>query len=453
MTKVSGGRLQALADAIGDDRATIFGYQAAPSLIVARIAAHQQDDDTLGGRVAELGGIGSLRAAADDLEFWFSHAYLLNADGTPFQRPVGRDPHPVLADWMPEGNCIRQKIYSYVDAFHLSSEVPGIHRSGGLPISDRWKDELAEALDRRLPIEALDRRLPITGAPKAADFDLAHRYGTQIAIASSDPLLAPRWTMSGMKSLQHCCRALIEDAAARIGVVLSHIPHFLDRAVGRGEGDLLAQLRAATAGSDLPEPRVLGTHVHCAHTSRHEGRWRLTHFNSETTVVIPDDLLGEEVLVMGGNVGGTTIDYHDHKRHVARLAKRAARARSGGLSISPVLERCMERDGVDRRKLLDQLKEGVTSPRTLGFARDVKKIVPKNGAIDIHLELTKGVFLRRDAVHVLRTTMPDAVIDALVTGPLAKLVDHPMLPPATITKITLARTGSLIARTDLVHPT
>lgn len=87
--------------------------------------------------------------------------------------------------------------------------------------------------------------------------------------------------------------------------------------------------------------------------------------------------------------------------------------------------------------------------RSLGFKRDVTKVVVRNGVIDCHIKLSTKAHYRAGSVHALRTDLPDLVKDVLVGGPLSRLVDHPVLEGATITKLTSARTGSLIARTDL----
>lgn len=444
-----------LENAIGPTPDTTLGYLASPGAIVAALVAAtapSQDPDGFAQHVDKLGGVEALRETAAVLETWMRAELgrgVLAMDGV-VDRDVleGQDLLKGLS--LRDNHITKDWVHNGTRLIHLSGEIPGVHAPGTLGPSDAWRTKLAEAIARRVG------RVPV---PTADDLSMVTvSYQRRLGIRSNDPLLSDIWTLASHPEMEHAPPLVIEGAAAKIAMVQARVHlegHRLRERMNHWERRIEGTMRAALGETGLPEPTVIGTTIDCVHFNWTENRAKpgegsldIGHFNVTLRATMPNDMLKQETVEMPGNLH-TRLDLFDDKRHVSRLRKRGATARSGGVRFSPVLKRCMERDGVDGDALLKALSEGTTGPAKLGFGRDVRKILVRAGIVDVHLELAPRVTMRAGSVHMPGMDLADTLIDQLVDQPLAKLVDHPMVPATTITRMTRARTGSLIARTSL----
>lgn len=450
-------RLTAAIDAAaGTLPDAMLGFLVRPSAIVAHmiVALADRTKTTLDDQIVEHGGIEGLAAAAGLVEEWIDRqtAYRRLAAST---GPVRAELPPLFKEFTLHGGGIRLGYMpDQKTILHLSAEIEGAHIDRPTP-TDAWRRRMADALAELLPPEA---------RPGFDDLE-GDAATNRVLVRSSHPLFAERWWVSGLGVPEHMPAAFIEADALRIATAIAAV-HGLDGfgathvapIVEWGERRLEADLRQALGPVDGAVVRVGSTKITVAYLQSEWGhlaagrdraqRLALSHFNATSTVTIPGHDLKPETFETGCNVV-RGLEYHDVRRHEMRLRERGDAIRAGGMTMSPVLARLAKRDGVDRDALIGMI-DGSTGNvskadmRRLGFAKDVAKIVAKNGRIDCHLDLAKGAAYRAGKVHVLRTALPDVVREALQDGPLARLVDHPMLKGATITRTTCARTGSLI---------
>jgi hypothetical protein len=429
----------------------VMGYLARPSEIVARMAASlaagdKQED--LEAKVEELGGMDALATAARQIDRWMGSQtgfVRLSED-----RPDAWDPaaDTLFDEFNMDVNVVRQgKLPTRKAIAHLSAEARGVHGERPAP-TGVWKGRL---------VDMLSTILPPKWAPGPDDVALSD--GGRVVVRGTSPLLADWWEVYGLGDLEHCPDALIMGAARAIALVLNEVHgplgSRLETTVRYGHQELRHRyLNALGSGTDasvvVDDLRLKAAHVHF-----NGGRPSISHFNASSRVTIPSHTLDAHTFRLDCNVmPGRKLEYHDERRHELRLRERGDALRSGGLRATRVLDRLMGRDGVklgDMRGLFDQETGAMTTSdmRGLGFKRDVTKVTVRNGVIDCHIKLSPKAHYRTGSVHALRTDLPDLVKDVLVGGPLSRLVDHPVLAGATITRLTSARTGSLIARTDL----
>lgn len=450
---------RSLETALGMTPGRTFGYLASPAAIVAALveALAARASRTVEHQVSDLGGIETLRSTCGVLDAWIRYEIGRTALGTGGQ--IDRrmfEGHELLTGLRFRDNVIQKgHILNTTGLIELSAVLPGIHVPGTLPVSSVWRRKLADAVSRLLD-----------GIPAPGPDDILITQGSysgdeRVGIRSNHPMLADVWTMQSTPRLEHAPDALIEAAAARIAMVLRrvHTDSCHSARVADQERRIEAELRAALGETASKGPVVTGTRIHCVHFEVPPPRDgcahaddayvpMIGHCNVTTRAILPNDLLVEEEVVLSGNLHHR-LELFDLQRQILRLRKRGETMREGGIRFSPVLKRCMERDGVHGDDLVEALGKGVTGPARLGFGRDVKKVLVRAGVVDIHLELAPRVTIRAGSVHMPGMDLADTLLDQLVDGPLARLVDHPMVPDAVITRMTRAKTGSLIARTDL----
>ncbi len=430
---------------------TIMGYLARPSEIVARmtasLAAGDADED-LEAKVEELGGVPVLATASRQLDQWMgSQTGFVRFS---VERPDAWDAavDPLFDHFNMDVNVVRKgKLPTRRAIAHLSAEVRGVHDDRPAP-TGVWRRRLVDMLASMLPPE---------WAPGLDDVALSDRR--HVVVRGSSPLLADWWEVYGLGDLEHCPETLIMGAARAIALVLNEVRgplgSRLETTVHYGHRELRHRYLKAL-GLDTDTLVVVDDmRLQAAHVQFGRGGPTISHFNASSRVTIPSHTLDAHTFRLYCNVmPDRKPEYHDERRHELRLRERGDALRSGGLRATRVMDRLMDRDGVklaDMRGLFDQESGAMATRdmRKLGFKRDVTRVLVRNGVVDCHIRLSPQTHYRTGSVHALRTDLPDLVKVVLVGGPLSRLVDHPVLAEATITKLTRARTGSLIARTDL----
>jgi hypothetical protein len=437
---------EALA-AVGDRRTRCLGFLVTPAQVVARMVSAQTGDAgraAVRAEVARLGGLPALVKASLEIEEWMEASLGATEIGRmPARSSYDYSGHPLFDRFSLDGGRLSvDRLPMRKDVAHLSAEIEGLHDTAPEP-TGKWRGRLATEL---APL--------IDGLPGIGESDLSlagSGYHEGTMVRSTHPLLAEPWGIYGMRSLEHLPDVLIAASARRIALTLRAVHEDRDRlsqVVAAGQRGLQARLAAElgeVAGAGI---FVSDTRIHMAHVMFKQGVMAVSHYNSSTAITLPGHTLKPETVRTNANISHK-LDFNDVRRYELNLRERGEAMRSTGITVSPLLERLMRRDGVDRDEMLSSLEgeDAVVATgrmREMGFGRDVSKVEARNGHVDCHLKLGKGVTYRRGRIHATRTDLPDTVKDLLRGGPLSKLVEHPMLTGATVAKVTSARTGSLI---------
>ena len=442
-----------LAGELPDMGDRTFGYLAPPSLVVAMMAwchgACESAED-LKASVARLGGAPELDRITTGLDRWFSRAVGRRSHTAEFHDdPYGVAP-ALLHDVRVQNNHVvipRAGVVYGSPSFSLSAELPGIrHPHESHP--SNWRDRLAARLSERAAAIGIE-------APTADRLSMGKEgYGRSLTIArgaeSHESLLAPEWRVNHVH-YEHAPDAVLDAAARDILAVLEKLrreERGIREVVALGEAGLERKLAKELGPTDLPAPRVHGTRIVRAHLSL-TPHLHVTHFNVEADVTMPDDLFEPVTQTTTANFAHF-LDYGDVRAFELRMRARGEAWRAGGVRVDTILRRCMERDGVGLDAIKTNLRmDKPVTPRRLGFGPDVRKISVRSGVISAHVNLGGGVIVRNGRIHVTSTTMPDIVTEALVGRQATDLADHPLLAGAVITRVVNARTGSLIAQTDM----
>lgn len=438
--------------AVGDNRRTCIGFMVTPAEMIATMVvagAGADDRDAVRLEVERLGGMPGLIRHALNVETWMQSSLGLSALGrVPKNGWKEYGGHPLFERFrMDRGKLSMDRLPMRKVIGYLSAEVKGVHYDPPEP-TGRWRRRLVAMLNPMLE-----------GVPTIGDGDVwlegdGYQEGTKVR--GNHPLLAEVWEVYGMRSLEHLPDDLLQAAAGRIALVLRRVHEDTDRlSVTVRLGRQILRDRLANEMGPVPGVEIVvgDTRIHMAHVGWQQGSMEVSHYNSMTSITLPGHTLTPETVTTDANISGR-MEFHNVRKYELNLRERGKAMRGPGMTVSTLLGRLMRRDGVDRDAVIRSMHgEDAIVPtarmREMGFASDVSKIEARNGVVDCHLKLGKGVVYRRGRIHATRTDLPVTIKDTLMDGPLDKLVEHPMLEGAIITSVTSARTGSLIVGTQL----